>query len=134
MIFERMAKELKEIKAKNVSLFEDTHIRLKGMLKADKEFCVRVSEAYGKMIAQVQQIQQILKDYLDTPVLGCIFGRNFDSAILNTVLNNYEFVAFLVNVHLINRALNLREDSPGQVKLRIYSAAMDFAEYKKMLS
>lgn len=134
MIFDKIAEGFKEIKVKNISLFKDTEIRLKGIIKADKEFCIRVSEAYGKMITKVQQIKQILKDYLDIPVLECIFGRNFDEELLNMVLNNYEFVAFLVNSHLINRALNLQEDSLGQVKLRIYSAAMDFAEYKKMLS
>ena len=123
--------ELDKLKRKDYKDIELSEQLLKSTLKEDERFNIKVQDILLAMEFRVMDIYEILKSFIDNSLSELMFETKFNDASVISILKDEEFVAFIITSNLYKRTLNLREDSKGDFKLRLYVAILNFDSYKK---
>ena len=119
------------LKRKDEKDIKDVEGRLKGKTKLNKRFNHRVKDVRVAMASHEFFIADVLKDYLDNILAEWLFKKPFSLPMVVSVLQDEEFLAFLISSHLVKRTVNLNYSSRGEVKLRVYTAILNYDSYKK---
>ena len=105
--------------------------RLKSNTELDKKFCKKVNDVQAALFTSAYRYSQILKRYVDNYLGVELFERPFSQAVVISILQDKEFIAFLFETNLIRRVIDLNDNTNGQIKLRIYLAILIYDDYKK---
>lgn len=104
--------------------------RLEASHMEEKRFQLKVVEAEAAMDYFATYYSEILKEYLDNPLVEFFFGVPFNQENVKRILKNKTFISFLVQANLVTRTVKLDAVDRGEVKLRLYLAILNFDEYE----
>lgn len=82
-------------------------------------------------ISPVEPMVTELRECLDIPFFDLIVDKELKFEEILQAFHDIDFYKFLVTANLSRRMEILFKETPGQVKLRIYYAILNYNEYKK---
>ena len=126
-----LREHLKYLKKKDEIAIKKVESRINNSSRFNRKFFRKVDDIYEAFKLQIPSIANILKEYIDNPVVETIFNVPFSDSLVYSVLMEQQFVAMLMCNSLLKRTANLSRESEGQLKLRVYIAILNYDRYKK---
>ena len=131
MIMRKLEKHLFELKRKDEIAIKKADRRMHTEGGYNYEFSCRVSINQAKLMGKSESICAILKAYIDNPLGEYLFGIKFKEEEVIEALKDTGFTAALMCSNLFYRAVAINSRSPGQIKLRVYIAILNYTRYQK---
>lgn len=131
---EQVKRFLTGLKRKDEKLIRNAGQRLRSKRSQDIQFSNRASAINIAINGHAFYICDVLRKFLDYSTVEKLIGRPFSEAVVISVLQDREFIAFLIEANLINRTIKLDYNTSAEFKIRLYIAILNFDEYKKGIS
>ena len=128
---EELNMHLAYLKKKDEKAIRKSENKLNAKMWRGYLFATKVDDLFATICCRENLITETLKEYIDNALGEFFFGQPFSEAVVRSVLRDREFIATLITANLAARVGNLRYESKGQVKLRVYAAILNFDDYKK---
>lgn len=131
MSFIGFDEQMQQMKKRDYRIFKSVQNKLKANSSQGEAFRRRVKDINVAMGRRIYFIAEVMQDYLDNIVVREMFERDFSKAQVVSVLQDEEFVAFLIASNLIRRVIDMNCDTRGEVKLRLYVAILNYDSFAK---
>ena len=131
MFTEDFREHLNYLKKKDEIAIKKAMRRLEGKSEFDRKFARKVYDIYEAFRLEGPHISKLLKDEIDNPLGAALFNRPFSQALVCSVLYDTQFVAVLMCSNLLRRTANLNKKSSGALRLRVYTAILNYDSLKK---
>ncbi len=128
---ERLEEHRKCLKKKDEIAVKKAIRRLQCQTRKDKFFTRKLFDVYAEYKVKIPNIVEVLKEYVDNPVVEQILGAKFNLVQMYDVLYDTTFVGMLMCNNLFYRVFNLGSESSGQLKLRVYISILNYAKYAR---